>query len=557
MGDMKKLMENWRSYEKEVLQEYFLLPALAMQSGDHEVETPEGRQAMVDDAKKGYDSEMNYMVKPQDREDFQMYLDNNATDDELFRSTKGQMGTGTDMTRKDMEEMLRARWSDIAFDPSDPLDYASAGMYMVPVAGQFAKVVVGANKARKLHNKYKTFQTLKKAIPLATKGAHAIEVGQLGHLGGTLAVGAYDKVTGAKEKRDEEDLARWHAEYSGTKYDPEHRSDILGLDQEVPEVDEEESEAIPILEAPAAKAGILSKIPGRKPKKTPSGGTTKASDGQTVKIKGLEGVDEATDAGRAAMRQYTKFDEDAQMAAVDSLPRRIERAEKLHKINNPTGTFDLESATKEAEAAARADYLKVREDLADWTSGYHSKYKSGGKATADKAFGLTGTDTEIAARMFNPEDSSAWRAAKGMDPSFTDKLPAVGDMIPNVVKDNPIMRNPKKSAGAAAATTATVYVGKKAIDLHQRSAALEDEPSNVEPDPAPVLDQDGNPVVKPELSHTSDVDTLTPAPAASPPFKTKMDDGEEFKQESIDRSKRVGKIIREEVLRYLYNRREK
>ena len=523
MSDMKKLMENWKSYEKETLNEAFLpfLPRWLASKviEDHDTSTPEGRQAMVADAKKGYDSEMNYMMSTEDRKDFQNKLDNNATDDDLFRSTKGQMGTGTDMTRKDLEDMLRARWSDLAFDPSDPLDYASAGLYATPVAGQVGKLAVGANKARKLHDKYSTFRKINKAIPALTKAGTAVEAGQATAGVGAIAGAALDRATGADVERAEASSARWDDLYKGTDDDDDFlRNDLLAM-----QLDEG------VKSAAAKVAKKLKKTP--KPKKP---------------TQVLSGIDAATDAGAASMTLFTRLDGDALDAA---------RKLKAQKIAGGASEVD-------AKKAMAAQYQSDRAELVNWTNGYNEKYLKSGQASADEFYGITGSAEQRASRMINfdkPGNSNLWRDTGGVPQGPIQQTRDWAAKNPKKAKAAKVIGGLGTAAGIAGTGMALKSAAdtKKALEGDPTvTAATADPEATAETEPGPTA---GDP--KPIIPAAQPTVVSEPSSPVSPENLKSGDeveiDGVKYRaDESANRSKRVGNIIREEVIRYL-NRRAK
>ena len=155
MSDMKKLMENWRGYEENLLNE----------------QAPTSWRHGVGD-----------LIDPEVRDSFEAILAHTTpgpgmsaekADDAVKLYTQGNYGS-----RQEIEDMLNFRVSDIIFDPDDPLDYASLGLGLAGGMGVATKV---ANSLRKL-GKLKDLKRLEQA-------AETMDRASLDRLATTMAKG--------------------------------------------------------------------------------------------------------------------------------------------------------------------------------------------------------------------------------------------------------------------------------------------------------------------------------------------------------------------------------
>ena len=139
MGDMKKLLENWRGYEEEVLNEWVPDPAM---SPPRSTVTPPSVSPEAAEGIRKLSSQLgsiNRMGVPR-MEEFE------GMDPEVLDAMLAEDG----LTRKDLEEAFLL--SDIIFDPEDPIDYVAAGMTAFPEPVTTAGGAVGlvGNRIRKL-----------------------------------------------------------------------------------------------------------------------------------------------------------------------------------------------------------------------------------------------------------------------------------------------------------------------------------------------------------------------------------------------------------------------
>jgi len=185
MSNMKVIMENWRGYEAEVLNEVgggsSRVDDFFLGTGEYQTDTPgEGMRALLGpDGQKMVQyladnaPEWNYMHSKEDRDLLRDRIDAAEGNTEtLFFLTQGEFDNF-----EDADDYLRAKWSHVLFDPQNPIDYVSlAGILLTGPVGLAARAAQAAHKLGKAQAALKIAQLSTKAPGIVFK-AEAIDWG--------------------------------------------------------------------------------------------------------------------------------------------------------------------------------------------------------------------------------------------------------------------------------------------------------------------------------------------------------------------------------------------
>jgi hypothetical protein len=629
MGDMKKLMEGWRNYEKEVLQEYWLLPSLLTKGAaapgynedgspqtvgdgpEFDIDTRASLPAALKDTLRR-DAEWNQILDPELRREYQSLLDSTENredpDEALLQASEGKFSS-----RRDLQAQVDMRYSDLVFDPNDPLDYISAAAIFAGGSGFFTKAALAAEKLGRIQDVRKLTKMATKAKKVESKTWKGIESYQIANV-----VSHNEQPAIQKGLEQQANIERYQSEQSTGDEQLDAYSDEDEYEDEVeapvePSADPELNESWRAIKAfgsgvlDAAKAGAKAT---KKSLKTPSGSPTptraarKAAsatfrEGTPAKHKRIKlGDGTAVDLPQVGSGKTDIQIKSAQNAIREreALQRQLTgtkmKKAKAEMVENGKSPEAIENTLNEI-------YDNGMAEINDWTAGLYHRSVSQGVVKANIDFGVTvgkaskgvpapgvGRVGEVTAETQkaiavsrkpdmltdSPAGAQSWRDNTIGDRGWIEKRSdayAATNGKP-AFRSQHISRNIKGYVGTAVVGAGVAIPTAMALkSASDTKAAIEGDPivadliadpeETVETEPGPTA---GDPQANiPAEQPTVVSEPLTKDEKVSPKNLKSGDevviDGEEFRaDESVNRSKRVGNIIREEVIRYL-NRRAK
>jgi hypothetical protein len=609
MGDMKKLMEGWRNYEKEVLQEYWLLPSLLTKGAaapgynedgspqtvgdgpEFDIDTRASLPAALKDTLRR-DAEWNQILDPELRREYQSLLDSTENredpDEALLQASKGRFSS-----RRDLQAQVDMRYSDLVFDPNDPLDYISAAAIFAGGSGFFTKAALAAEKLGRIQDVRKLTKMATKAKKVESKTWKGIEAYQVAD-----NVSHNEQPAIQKGLEQQANIERYQSEQSTGDEQLDAYSDEDEYEDEVeapvePSADPELNESWRAIKA--FGSGVVDAVAAgakatKKSLKTPSGSPTPTRAARkAARATFLEGTPakhkriKLGDGTAVDLPQVGSGKTDIQIKSAQNAIREREALQRqLTGTKMKKAKAEMVENGKSPEAIENTldeIYDNGMAEINDWTAGLYHRSVSQGVVKANIDFGVTaakaGKFTSVEAQKAvavsrrpdmltdSPAGAQSWRDNTIGDPGWIEKRTdayAATNGRP-AFRNQHINRNIKGYAGLVVGTAGVAIPTARAVsNLSDKADKLQDEPLNTDQTSA---DANVNAATGEALPQAvSDVPVNFPADQPIGGEKEPVEieiDGIKMKShdESIDRSKRVGKIIREEVLRYLYNRREK
>ena len=588
---MKKLMENWRNYEKEALNE-------SMRPGATRSPRVEKHTDLTQNFQR--DAEWNQVLDPETRRGYQSLLDRTEgrenPDEALFQASEGRFSS-----RKDLQSQLDTRYSDLVFDPNNPLDYMSAAAMFAGGSGFFTKAALAAEKLGKIND-------VRKLAKIATgidKGL--IKTGKYieGYQLAGITSPEFDPDSQVSAQRDFEHQTKL-GQYQSEQSTGDPQLDAYNDEDEYEVEAPVETSADPALnEGPRSfftdfvRKGKDAARAAKRSFDTPTTPTTTPPPVDTPIRAARKAADATFREGTPANHRRIKLSDgtsldlpksgsgkpDVEISSAENAigeRKALKRQLTGTKMKNLKVEMQADGKSEEAiEIALNEMYDNGMAEINDWTAGLYRQGVKKGVPTANIDFGVTAAEATKGyglgdARVAGISAEAQQAAAKARRPDMLTDSPAAAKSWRSSVPDQrPAMQRAKswvgdnKASTAIGAGTAVLGVGAGGVAYQSAAdtrAALEGDPTvtDLTADPEATAETEAGPTAgdpKPIIPAAQPTVVSEPSSPVSPENLKSGDeveiDGVKYRaDESANRSKRVGNIIREEVIRYL-NRRAK